>query len=189
MAYTRRTSYRNWYNNDHKPVQVSLAWNTLVGAYDLKFDHVYGDEKWGKLKGIIAWIKMTIPYGERDYDDVSHIWTIHEKYFNQLRDILNAVGPDFVVTCVEKPVGSPAVTFTPLDVYFDIFRDSSGEDIRQYPVDDFAKAKKIYFRTAMRLHPDKGGDSQKMTQFNMAWDAIKERHFKQVKTMSQIAEG
>lgn len=187
MAYRRRYGHQyGWQNN--KQVQATLAWNSLVGAYDLKFDQVYGDENWGKLKGIIAWIKMTIPYGERDYDDVSRIWTIHEKYFNQLRDILNTMGSDFNVTCVERPIGGPAVTFTPLEVYFDIFKSASGEDIKSFSEADFARAKKIYFRTAMRLHPDHGGDAALMTQFNMAWDAIKERHFKQVKVMAQVTE-
>lgn len=185
MAYRRNVGYHsNW--NSSKPVNVTLAWNTLVGAYDLKFEQIYGDEKWGKVKAIIAWIKMTIPYGERDYDDVSKIWTVHEKYFTQLRDILNASGAEFNVTIVERPIGGPAVTFTPIDVYFKVFETASGVDISKLSESEFNQAKKIYFRTAMKLHPDKGGDLAKMTEFNWAWDVIKERHFKQVKVMSQI---
>jgi hypothetical protein len=30
----------------------------------------------------------------------------------------------------------------------------------------------------MRLHPDRGGNAQKMAEFNECWDIIKERHFK-----------
>lgn len=185
MAYRR--SWRgnaNW--NDNKSVQVTLAWNSLVGAYDLKFDSIYGEAKWQKVKSIIAWLKMTIPYGERDYDDITKIWTIHEKYFTQLRDILNAVGSEFNVTCVEKPAGSSTVKFTPIEIYFDIFKSASGVDIKNLGEDDFASAKKIYFRTAMRLHPDKGGDPALMRDFNEAWDVLKERHFKQVRVMEQV---
>jgi hypothetical protein len=183
MAYNRQYRSNSWNN---KQVQVTLAWNSLVGAYDLKFDSVYGDQNWTKLKAIIAWIKMTIPYGERDYDEVSKIWTIHEKYFAQMRDVLNNIGSEFNVTCVEKPVGSPAVTFTPIEVYFDIFKQASGEDIRSFNEADFNKAKKIYFRTAMRLHPDRGGDAKQMTDFNHAWDVLKERHFKIQRVMAQM---
>lgn len=183
MAYKRQSHYSNW--QSQKPATVTLTWNSLVGAYDLTFKQAYGDEKWGKIKGIIAWIKMTVPFGERDYDDVNKIWTIHEKYFTQLRDILNTLGADFDLTIMEKPIGGPAIKFTPLDTFFDIFKAVSGEDIKQYPEGEFAKAKKIYYRTALRLHPDHGGDAKLMTEFNEAWDVIKERHFKQVRVMEQ----
>lgn len=188
MAYRR--PYRTYNNySSNKPVNVTLAWNTLVGAYDLKFEQIYGDEKWGKVKAIIAWIKMTIPYGERDYDDVTKVWTVHEKYFTQLRDILNASGAEFTVTIVEKPIGGPAVKFTPIDTYFKIFEAASGTDISHYSEAEFATAKKIYFRTAMRIHPDRGGDPIKMSEFNDAWDVLKERHFKIAKVvMAQTAE-
>lgn len=184
MAYRRRYNYHNSWDTQKK-AKCTLAWNSLVGAYDLKFDSLYGDEKWSKLKSIVAWIKMTIPLGERDYDDIDKIWTIHEKYFNQLRAILQTMDSDFDLTFVEKPIGGPAVTFTPLDVYFDIFKSASGVDIKQFGENDFAKVKKIYFRTAMRLHPDKGGDAALMSQFNDAWDVIKARHFKIQRVMEQ----
>lgn len=189
MAYRRSSgNYNSWAN---KAVNVTLAWNSLVGAYDLKFDEIRGNEKWGKVKSIIAWIKMTIPYGERDYDDEHKIWTIHEKYFTQLRDILMAIGSEFNVTVVERPAGgAPTVAFTPLSVYFDIFKDTSGTDISAYAEDRFNEAKRIYFKTSMRIHPDRNPNdpdaASKMSAFNAAWDGIKERHFKQAKIMSQI---
>jgi hypothetical protein len=186
MAYRRQWHASSWQSN--KPVIVTLSWNSLVGAYDLKFDQIYGDEKWGKVKGIIAWLKKTVPYGERDYDDVTKVWTVHEKYFTVLRDIINAMGAEFTVTIVEKPIGGPAIKFTPLDTYFKIFEYSSGVDISSYPESEFNQAKKIYFRTVMKLHPDKGGDPVEMSNFNIAWDAIKERHFKIKRVMEQIAD-
>jgi len=185
MAYRRNYhSYNNWQVRSR--VNVTFAWNSLVGAYDLKFENIKGDENWMKLKGILAWIKLTIPYGERDYDDVEKIWTIHEKYFDSIKNVLNNLGPEFSVTCVEKPIGSPAVTFTPMSVYFDIFKSASGEDISSYGEADFSKAKRIYFRTSMKIHPDKGGDHRIAADFNEAWDVIKERHFKIQRVMAQM---
>lgn len=185
MHYKRRT-----YVDYNRPCAVTLSWNSLVGAYDLKFDQISGGEKWGKVKGIIAWIKQTIPYGERDYDDVTHVWTIHEKYFTLLRDVIQAIGPEFTITVVEKPLGGPSVKFTPLDTYFTIFKEASGVDITSYPEDQFGQAKKIYFKTAMRLHPDRNNGSeaaaQQMSEFNVAWEVIKERHFKIQRVMEQV---
>ena len=185
MAYRRSYGYRHSWDQ-HKQVQVTLAWNSLVGAYDLKFDSLHGDENWNKLKAIIAWIKMTIPYGERDYDEISKIWTIHEKYFDQLKAILSTIGTEFNFTFVEKPVGGPAIKFTPIDIYFDIFKNASGVDIKTFGADDFAKVKKIYFKTALKLHPDHGGSAEQMRDFNEAWDVLKERHFKQIRVMEQV---
>jgi hypothetical protein len=184
MAYKRQWHSSSWDRNS-KPGTVTLSWNSLVGAYDLKFENAYGDEKWGKVKGIIAWIKQTIPYGERDYDDVTKVWTIHEKYFTLLREIIQAVGSEFTVTVVERPAGGPAIKFTPLDTYFTIFKNAAGVDITAYSEDQFSQARKIYFKTAMRIHPDKGGDPATMRDFNEAWDIIKERHFKIQRVMEQ----
>lgn len=185
MAYRRRNQWHNSWN-ENKPANITFAWNSLVGAYDLHFDQVYGDAKWEKIKGILAWIKTTIPYGERDYDDVSKVWTIHEKYFNNIKMVLNSLGADYNVTVVERPIGGPAITFTPIDTYFKIFESASGIDISKLTIDDFNQAKKIYFKTAMRLHPDHGGDAKLMTDFNHAWDVLKERHFKIQRVMEQV---
>lgn len=185
MSYRRRSAW-HYNQNDNNSVQVTLAWNSLVGAYDLKFDSIHGDAKWQKVKSIIAWLKMTIPYGERDYDDLSKVWTIHEKYFSQLRDILNAIGSEFNVTFAEKPLGGSTVKFTPIEIYCDIFKSASGVDIKTFSEADFNQAKKLYLKTAMRLHPDHGGDAELMRDFNEAWDVLKERHFKQVRVMEQV---
>jgi len=186
MTYRRQWRSSSW--NQNKQVHVTLAWNTLVGAYDLKFDQIYGNENWTKLKAIIAWIKLTIPYGERDYDEVSKIWTIHEKYFQQMRDVLQNVGPEFIVTCVEKPANMPQVAFTPIETYFNIFKQASGEDISKLTEADFSQARKIYLRTSMKIHPDKGGDPTQAAAFNEAWDILKERHFKQVRIVMSLME-
>jgi len=185
MAYRRRAGhYSAWHVN--QTIQVTFTWNSLMGAYDLKFDNVNGDSNWKKVLGITEWIKKTFPYGERDWDEESKVWAIDPKHFNPIKCVLNGLGSPFNVVIVEKPVGGPAIKFTPMSVYFDIFKTCSGEDISSYSEADFNKAKRIYFKTSMKIHPDKGGDTAKASEFNEAWDVIKERHFKIQRVMAQM---
>ena len=183
MAYKR--PYHSYSYNS--PVQVTLSWSSLVGAYDLKFDQI--GAHWTKVQAIIAWIKMTIPYGEREYDDINKIWTIHEKFYQDLKNVLDAVGPEFTVVIVEKPLGGVSVKFVPLDTYLQLFKELSGVDIAAYGEDKFGEAKRLYFKTAMKLHPDHHPDDPeaytKMRDFNEAWDIIKEKHFKIVRVIEQ----
>jgi len=184
MGYRRNS---HWLDSS-VPVKVTVSWSSLVGAYDLKFDNI--GAHWDKVKSIIAWLKMTVPYGEREYDDINKIWTIHEKFFQDLKNVLSAVGPEFDVTIVEKPVGGTSVKFVPLDIYLELFKELSGLDIANYGEDKFSEAKRAYFKTAMKLHPDHHPNDPeayaKMRDFNEAWDVIKEKHFKIVRTMEQV---
>jgi hypothetical protein len=170
MAYTRRYSGRNNFQGN---VKVALAWNTTSGTYSLQFTNI--GSKWNSVKAVIDWLKMTIPSGERDYDDVSKVWYLHEKHFPTLKTVLEA-NPDFDTNIIGKPEGQTSqVTFVSMDTYLQIFNDITGVDINTL---DYAQALKKYRVCAMRLHPDRGGDEKLMSSFNVAWDNIKERHFK-----------
>jgi hypothetical protein len=174
----------NYYNRNSGAVAVSLAWHMSTGSYTLKFDSI--GSNWESVKGVIFWIKKTIPGGERDYDDINKVWYIHEKYFATLRDIVNAV-PEFNVSIFEKPIGASQTTFVPMETYFVRFTQLTGTDISSYAEDQFKEALKLYRRAALALHPDRnGGDGSRMADLNDSWEHIKERHFKIVRTMEQV---
>jgi len=160
----------------------------MVGAYDLKFDRI--GIHWDKVKSIIAWIKMTVPVGERDYDDINKVWTIAEKFYPMLKEVLDTMGGGyFDISVIEKPLGGASVSFVATSTYLEKFKQHSNVDISKYGEDRFNEAKKIYFKTALNLHPDRHPDDpeagNKMSDFNEAWTMIKERHFKIVQQMEQ----
>lgn len=176
MAY-RRSSWS--YNG---PVKVSFHWSNLVGCYALKFESI--GNHWDSVKGVIDWLKLTVPSGEREYDDVDKTWFVHEKFFKVIKEVIEA-NPDFICTILEKPENIPAVTFVPVENYIAKFKELTGEDITSL---EYEKALKLYRRNSLRLHPDRnGGDGSKMSELNQAWDIIKERHYKVAKVaMEQI---
>jgi hypothetical protein len=177
------TRYRRSYGGK---VTVSLSWSTTIGAYELKFDNAFN--QWDKVQAIIAWIKMTVPSSERDYDPDTKIWTLHEKFFTFLKGVLDTVD-DFDTSVFEKPDASSygQTKFVPLDEYTNLFKFVTGMDIKTM---EFKDAQKVYRIHAMRMHPDKNPDDassgQKMAEFNEAWDVIKERHYKIVRVMEQV---
>jgi hypothetical protein len=169
------------------PVNVNLSWSTLVGAYELKFDNAFN--QWDKVQAIISWIKMTIPAGlERDYDPDTKVWTIHEKWFNDLKKVLETVS-EFNFNIFEKPTnnGQGQTKFVPLKVYTDLFQFATNQDVMQM---EFKDAQRAYRLAAMRMHPDRHPEDEsaglRMSEFNEAWDVIKERHFKIAKQMEQV---
>jgi len=172
------------YNRNSGPVNVSLSWSTMIGAYNLKFDNAYGD--FDKVKAVITWIKMTIPSNERDYDPDTYEWTIHEKYFQTLKDVIEGIS-GFNFSYFEKPLGNSQTKFVPLDEYTKLFQYVTNQDATQLEYKDALRA---YRLAALRMHPDRHPEDpsagQKMSEFNEAWNVIKERHFKIVKVMEHV---
>ena len=177
MAYRR-----NWRYNPHHQVEVSLYWSQITGCYALKFDRI--DGKWNSVQAIITWLKLTVPSGEREYDDVNKVWFVHEKFFDTIKGVIEA-NPNFNCKVVEKPVGSSTVQFVPTETYIAKFKELTGEDIM---ATEYTVALKVYRKASLRLHPDRnGGDGSKMSELNQAWDAIKDKHFKIAKpVMEQV---
>jgi hypothetical protein len=181
MSRYRRDTYKG-------PTNVTLAWSQTIGAYELKFDNAFN--QWDKVKSVIEWIKMTIPAGyERDYDENTKVWTIHEKYFQTLKNVIELIS-EFNTTIFEKPENNQQfgqVKYVPLKEYTDLFKYVTNEDVTQL---EFKQAQKVYRIAAMRMHPDKNptdlNAGQKMSEFNEAWDVIKEKHFKIIRTMEQV---
>ena len=168
---------RNW-RHSNKPVTVTFRWVTMVGCYALKFDNI--GSHWDSVKGIVVWLKATVPSGEREYDDIEKVWYVHEKHFTVIKGVIEAT-PDFECTIFEKPPysGGPQVQFVPLDTYIATFEKITGLNISTL---EYAIALKRYRMFALKLHPDRNPDNSQaatdMRDLNEAWDVIKEKHFK-----------
>lgn len=134
---------------------------------------------------IMNYIK-TAPYGDWQYDPDNKIWYFMEKMLSNVRAMLQVMEDAgiFEVTFVEKPQNQiNTVKFVSIDTYIDVFNKLTGVDVKGLA---FPSAKKAYFRACMKLHPDKGNDPKDMSDLNVAWDAIKEEHFKQKKDVSYV---
>ncbi len=168
-------------------VKVSLIWNSTLQMYELQFNNIGGN--WDTVKKILDILKSTIPAGERDYDTINKTWYLHEQHGLTFKILLEHT-PQFDFTFVEKSVSSniPSISNLPsVNNMLAIFKNISTVDISnevEYPrnEDGFRKAKKIYYRTCMLLHPDKNPDDNniaaRMSKFNANWDNLQIYYFK-----------
>jgi len=166
MHYRRRT-------NINYPTQVLLHWSQKANAYSLKWQDTH---HWTEMQIFITYLK-SLPYGDYEYDPDNKTWFFMEKYLKNIQDMFTALSPtnSFDVDFQEKPTNTFSGKFVSIDTYIDKFKQLAGEDIRGLEYD---KAKKVYRRTCMRLHPDRGGNANDMSSLNEAWLHIEQTHYK-----------
>lgn len=160
--------------NRNSATKVDLHWSQKAGAYSLHFHNMY---HFNESRVFMNTIK-TLPWGEYEYDDTTKTWFFHEKILGQIQALFSAIESTniFDVDFIPKPDNQAfQTTFVSIDTYLDKFKQYSGEDIRGM---DYNAAKKLYRRTCMKMHPDRGGDTALMSDMNEAWLHIEETHFK-----------
>jgi hypothetical protein len=182
MSYRRRTYIDN---RADRRTKVQLYWNNLSNAYSLKFSDTH---KWTQMQGVLTWIKQTIVWTEREYDDSIRTWFIHEKHIPKLKELLELLDADFDLDFIEKPQAQSSFgKFIPTEVYLKTFNSITQSDISQMSAEE---AKKVYRKTCMLLHPDKNPGhpevSARMSELNEAWAEIQIKHFKTKELVQQL---
>lgn len=164
-------------NNNWGTVDVSLAWDNALGAYNLRFGST---NQWDAIQGVITFIKQTIPWNERDYTPETKTWGIHEKHADNLKIMLENIRV-FKFVFIKKPDNAQSFASSNLihvDKYKKIFKDITNNDI----TDDYAACKSIYRKACLRLHPDRNPNNaqiaQQMSSLNEAWFNLEVAHFK-----------
>lgn len=127
-------------------------------------------------KQFVELIKMSIPIGQRDYDENTKIWTFTEEHFEKMRDVAKMIWklPGEVVIeskqdaeDAEAKKRAEAATHVHKAPIASVLNDF----LMLLPNDALVAA---YRRAAMELHPDKqGGSSEKMSHLNTLWERIK----------------
>lgn len=172
------------YRDKSTPTPVSLSWNTSLGMYSLIFANT---NHWDEMQECIRTLKQMIPLSERDYTGPpEYTWYIHEKWSEPMRVLLENIKV-FDFTFIGKPEGQTStVKYIPTDIYLASFTNLSGVDVKDM---EFGAAKKIYFKTSMKLHPDRNnGDGSKMTELNVAWEGLQIQHFKTKQAVTEMTE-
>jgi hypothetical protein len=125
-------------------------------------------------KAFLELFKAAIPGSDRAWDDSSKTWSFTEKYLQGVVALTEKVfgGKATVISKdqSQKATTPPSMASSPLDkVILQFFRALP-----------FEAAQKAYRIAAVSLHPDHGGDMEKMTALNSAWSRLeKELYGKQ----------
>lgn len=143
---------------------VRIWWDPTVQAYRLTSPF---------NRDLVDAIKRHIPVSGRSYDSDAKIWTFTEQFYAPLTNLLKVMGvtPTVLtrqqVEAAQQSSPNGAAKTKPLP-------ELALEFIRNAGVDAMQKA---YRHAAMLNHPDRGGDMQKMSALNSAWDRIQKEVF------------
>lgn len=155
-----------------------IWWDVSIQAYRLSSSY---------NKDLVDALKAFIPVSDRSFDTGTKIWTITEKYFQPLLSLISKlhINPTVITRQQAEAAktgsttgsgygsSSNAVTRTTLSVI-----DKACLDFMKLLPYDAAQA--AYRKAAMLLHPDRGGDMEKMTQLNQLWTVIEKELYKPV---------
>jgi hypothetical protein len=139
-----------------------IWWDASVNAYRMTVPY---NATFNEL------FKNLIPHSDRNWNKDSKVWTITEQFFEPTKKLITATfGPPIVIdrAAQEKASQPPPVKTAPIDnVILQFFK--------LLPYD---AARKAYLLGANVHHPDRGGDMDKMTNFNACWQRIEQEFFK-----------
>jgi hypothetical protein len=158
--------------------KAQLFWDPSVQAYRLK---MHGE--WTKTEKIVQFLKAQIPHSDRNLDvqevqgKKSYTWTFTEKYFDGTVKFLEMVfGKTEVAVITRQQVEQAQQPKTPISVAGNPLASACLDFMRSIP---YEAAQKAYREAAIRLHPDRGGDMEKMSTVNALWTKIQKEIYNQ----------
>ena len=137
--------------------QIRIWWDTSVGAYRVVTPY---------NKAFVDAIHQLIPFSDRAWDPNSKMWTIAERFMEPLK---NAAEKVFHSTATVVTKAQAEAAQVPKATAMTAIADACEAFFRLASQDEMAKA---YRSAATRLHPDHGGDMEKMSRLNALWQRI-----------------
>jgi hypothetical protein len=120
----------------------------------------------------IQFLKTTIPASDRRFDDTSKTWSFAKKYLDPVRASAEAFfGRAEVSVISEAQVKGAAQLPTKVHTINEVMI----EFMKLLPFD---AAQSAYRKAAVLLHPDRGGDMDKMAKLNTLWDRLEKEVYK-----------
>jgi len=147
-----------------------IFWDTKVQAYQLQMK---GD--FNKIQKTVEFLKGVIPHSDRNWEPTTKTWTFTEKYLDGVQKFCTLLfgNQEVAVLTRDKVEGqSQSVSvngYNTLDSALLTF-------MKLLPFD---AAQAAYRKASMTLHPDRGGDMEKMTKLNQAWSKIEKEVYRQ----------
>jgi len=137
------------------------------------------------VKPIVDAMKGFIPSTSREYDPVTKLWYIGVEYWNPLEIMLKGMGWTIVDKTGQTATPNGPKVNVPKDYEENFYykqqpvvqavdAKSIAQQLSQYlgveiTSQDIKTLKTLYRAKARELHPDLGGDAQKMSELNRLW--------------------
>lgn len=149
--------------------KCSIWWDDSIQAYRARFPY---------QPAIIEFLKKNIPFSDRSFNDQTKIWTFTESYLDGTVKFLHiAFGNNEVAVVTREQTEKakqPRQSISPSKL---TGTDAQlAEFMRLIP---YESAKAAYRHAALTLHPDRGGDMEKMAKVNALWTRIEKEVYGQ----------
>lgn len=158
------------------PIKCRIVWDLNTQAYliNLSSDN--------RLKAYVEVLKQSVPSGDRSYDPDTRTWFVKEGYGEGLRLLAQSVFGIHNVSFISRTVAEQQqANFVPrntatVEQIVGEFLILTGFD-KQVKI-DYDTARRAYRKTAMTLHPDRGGSPEKMARLNEVWSRVEKEYFR-----------
>jgi len=141
------------------PVKVRIWWDRDIQGYHI--ESPYNPQ-------LVNGLKSIIPASDRAYDPVTKIWTFSERWFSPVKTVCDRLYGNQVSyltrESTERATAPAVIKHKSLDEVLLAFS-------RLLPNNALRKA---YLVAATELHPDRGGNMEKMAELNALWARIEE---------------
>jgi len=117
-------------------------------------------------RAFVEGLKLVVPASDRGWDPASKIWTITERFFPAIKVAAERIFPGQVnILTREQAEKATAPSAVKIKTLNEVLLDF----VLLLPNDALQKAYRV---AAMTLHPDRGGDMEKMSRLNALWQRI-----------------
>jgi hypothetical protein len=147
-----------------------IWWDTSIQAYRLVSPF---------NKSLVDAFKLLVPASDRQFDPQSKIWTFTERWLTPTLAMFKQIGlqQPTVVSRADAERASAGSQSQSHSVTHTTSLDKTLSDfVRLLP---FEAAQSAYRKASLVLHPDRGGDMDKMQALNNAWQKIERELYKQ----------
>jgi hypothetical protein len=121
----------------------------------------------------IEFVKAAIPASDRGYDPSTKTWMFAKKYLDAVENAATKFfGKESISVITEKQVSGASASPVGRTASID---SVMLEFMKLLPADAAIAA---YRKAAMLLHPDRGGDMDKMSRLNSLWDRLEKEVYK-----------
>lgn len=160
---------------------VRIWWDVSIQAYRLS--STYSTE-------LAAVLKTQIPVSDRSYDNTTKIWTFTERFLKPIEEFCKLAG--LTITLISRQQADAASQGAPQahtsansgSVNPNNINGNSSLTLLCHQFMSllpFDAAQTAFRKAALALHPDRpGGDMEKMSQLNIAWQRLEKDLYKQV---------
>lgn len=138
---------------------VRIWWDNSLSGYCIT-------TPWSKE--FVDTIKMLIPHSDRAFFEDKKMWCFSEKYLDGVKSLCEKIYGLGSVVVITKAQTQQSTSSSPMAKAS--INDAMAEFMRVIP---YEAAQKAFRHAAMMLHPDRGGDMEKMARLNAAWERIR----------------